>query len=60
MTLFLTSSPCIYKHSPATLNPANGFLSRIRSKLPPRPRTLFVASSIFCLITSRTPFSLQL
>ena len=45
MTLFLTSSPCIYKHSPATLNPANGFLKRIRSKLPPAPRTLFVASS---------------
>ena len=45
MTLFLTSSPCIYKHSPATLNPANGFLKRIRSKLPPAPRALFVASS---------------
>ena len=45
MTLFLTSSPCIYKHSPATLNPANGFFKRIRSKLPPAPRTLFVASS---------------
>ncbi len=45
MTLFLTSSPCIYKHSPATLNPANGFLKRIKSKLPPKPRTLFVASS---------------
>lgn len=45
MILFLTSSPCIYAHSPATLNPANGFLQRIRSKLPPRPRALFVASS---------------
>ncbi len=45
MILFLTSSPCIYKHSPATLNPANGFLKRIKSKLPPKPRTLFVASS---------------
>ena len=45
MTLFLTSSPCIYKHAPATLNPANGFLKRIKSKLPPAPRTLFVASS---------------
>ncbi len=45
MTLFLTSSPCVYKHSPATLTEANGFLLRIRSKLPPRPRTLFVASS---------------
>ena len=45
MILFLTSSPCIYKHSPATLTPDNGFLSRIKSKLPPKPRTLFVASS---------------
>ena len=45
MILFLTSSPCIYKHSPATLNPANGFLNRIKSMLPPKPRTLFVASS---------------
>ena len=45
MTLFLTSSPCVYKHSPATLTEANGFLLRIRSKLPPKPKTLFVASS---------------
>ena len=45
MTLFLTSSPCIYAHSPATLTEANGFLRRIKSKLPPKPNTLFVASS---------------
>ena len=45
MILFLTSSPCVYKHSPATLTEANGFLLRIRSKLPPKPKTLFVASS---------------
>ena len=45
MILFLTSSPCIYDHSPATLTEANGFLPRIRSKLPPKPNTLFVASS---------------
>ena len=45
MILFLTSSPCIYQHSPATLTEANGFLKRIRSKLPPNPKTLFVASS---------------
>ena len=45
MILFLTSSPCIYKHSPATLTEANGFLRRIKSKLPPKPRALFVASS---------------
>lgn len=44
MILFLTSSPCIYKHSPATLNPANGFLDRLRSKLPPKPHTLFICS----------------
>lgn len=44
MILFLTSSPCIYKHSPATLNPANGFLARLRSKLPPKPKTLCIAS----------------
>lgn len=45
MILFLTSSPCIWDHSPATLTQANGFLQRIRSKLPPKPKTLFVASS---------------
>lgn len=45
MILFLTSSPCIYKHSPATLTEANGFLKRIKSKLPPKPKTLFVASA---------------
>ena len=45
MILFLTSSPCIYKLSPATLTESNGFASRIRSKLPPKPKTLFVASS---------------
>ena len=44
MILFLTSSPCIYKHSPATLNPANGFLARLRSKLPPKPKVLCIAS----------------
>ena len=45
MTLFLTSSPCIYKCSPATLNPANGFTDRLKAALPEKPRTLFVASS---------------
>ena len=45
MTLFLTSSPCIYEHSPATLTEDNGFLKRIKAKLPPAPKTLFVASS---------------
>ena len=45
MTLFLTSSPCIYEHSPATLTEDNGFLQRIKAKLPKKPKTLFVASS---------------
>lgn len=45
MILFLTSSPCIYEHSPATLTEANDFLCRLRAKLPPKPRVLFAASS---------------
>ncbi len=44
MTLFLTSSPCIYDHSPATLNPANGFLDRLRAALPENPRVLNICS----------------
>lgn len=44
MTLFLTSSPCIYDHSPATLNPANGFLDRLRAALPKNPRVLNICS----------------
>lgn len=44
MTLFLTSSPCLYQHDPATLNPANGFLDRLRAALPRNPRTLLVCS----------------
>ncbi len=44
MTLFLTSSPCIYDHSPATLTDANGFLTRLRAALPKEPRTLFLCS----------------
>ena len=44
MTLFLTSSPCIYEHSPATLNPANGFLDRLRAALPKNPRVLNICS----------------
>lgn len=45
MILFLTSSPCVYNHSPGTLTEANGFALRLRAKLPPKPNTLFVASS---------------
>lgn len=44
MILFLTSSPCLYQHSPATLNPANGFLRRLRAALPPNPKALFICS----------------
>lgn len=44
MILFLTSSPCIYEHSPATLNPANGFLDRLRAALPANPRVLNICS----------------
>lgn len=45
MTLFLTSSPCIYQHSPATLNPVNGFLDRLKAALPGRARTLCICSN---------------
>lgn len=44
MILFLTSSPCLYQVSPATLNPANEFLDRLRAVLPEEPQVLFVCS----------------
>ncbi len=44
MTLFITSSPFLYNHSPATLNPGNQFLERLEAVLPPHPKTLFVCS----------------
>lgn len=44
MILFLTSSPCLFNHSPATLNPVNGYVDRLRSALPERPRTLFICA----------------
>lgn len=44
MTVFLTSSPCIDGAERAILNPANGFLRRIREALPENPRCLFIAS----------------
>lgn len=44
MILFLTSSPYLYQHDPATLNPDNEFVERLRLTLPRRPKTLFVAS----------------
>jgi dipeptidase E len=44
MNLFLTSSPYLYQHDPATLNPANEFVARLKAVLPHRPKTLFIAS----------------
>lgn len=44
MILFLTSSPCIIGAPRAILNPANGFVDRIREVLPEWPRVLFVSS----------------
>lgn len=45
MTAFITSSPCIDGVPAPVLNPANGFLQRIREALPAHPRCLFIASS---------------
>lgn len=44
MKLFLTSSPYLYQHDPATLNPANEFVDRLRAALPHRAKTLFICS----------------
>lgn len=44
MILFLTSSPCLFNHAPATLNPVNGYVDRLRASLPERPRTLFICA----------------
>lgn len=44
MTLFLTSSPCIPNAGRALLNPANGFVERLRSTLVSHPRVLFICS----------------
>ena len=44
MTLFLTSSPCIIGAPRAILNPANGFVDRLRASLPQWPKALFVCS----------------
>ena len=45
MIAFITSSPCIDGAPMPILNPANGFLDRIRETLPEHPRCLFIASS---------------
>ena len=44
MILYLTSSPCIDGAPRAILNPANGFLQRLKADLPNPCRCLFIAS----------------
>ena len=44
MILFLTSSPCVIGAPRVILNPANGFVDRLRDALPRWPRLLVVAS----------------
>lgn len=44
MILFLTSSPCVPNADRAILNPANGFVDRLRAALPPDPKCLFICS----------------
>ena len=44
MILFLTSSPCVPNADRAILNPANGFVDRLKAALPPEPKCLFVCS----------------
>lgn len=45
MTVYVASSPYIDGADRPLLNPANGFLDRIRADLPENPRCLFIASS---------------
>lgn len=45
MILYLASSPCIEGADRAILNPANGFLARLKADLPKNPRCLFIASN---------------
>ena len=45
MILFLTSSPCVIDAPRAILNPANGFVNRLRDSLPAWPRVLMVSSN---------------
>ena len=44
MILFLTSSPCVPDADRAILNPANGFVDRLKAALPVQPKCLFVCS----------------
>ena len=45
MTVFLSSSPCIYGAPRAILNPENGFEENLRRCLPEHPRCLFIAAA---------------
>ena len=45
MTVFLTSSPCVYQAPRAIINPENWFLVHLLTCLPEEIRCLFVASS---------------
>ena len=44
MTLFLTSSPCVYLAPRAILNPENQLIANLERILPPRPKCLFICS----------------
>lgn len=44
MILFITSSPCVDGAHRPILNPANGFIARLKADLPPCPRCLFIAA----------------
>lgn len=44
MILFITSSPCVDGAPRPILNPANGFIARLKADLPPCPRCLFIAA----------------
>ncbi|MBR2889965.1 MAG: Type 1 glutamine amidotransferase-like domain-containing protein [Oscillospiraceae bacterium] len=44
MILFLSSSPCVPNADRAILNPANGFVDRLRAVLPESPKCLVVCS----------------
>ena len=44
MNVFVTSSPCLENVDRPILNPANGFVDRMREALPPNCRALFICS----------------
>ena len=44
MTIFITSSPCVYLAPRAILNPENQFLYNLKRTLPPHPKCLFICS----------------